>query len=274
MRGGTATLGRIRPDLAALAAVATAFERQLDIGGWSQPLMLLALEGSDLRPLIVGGDPFEVLFGWDAPPEADALVLACEGWAFPPELVEPALAEPHRYGLPTDHPRRQELRLVAAVAREGEEVLVQRRRGDRAVVDRHPGAHPRDDGGVLSALRRAYGLATRATAHPVSAFLTRAWLVAVVDGAERGPMDEGAADALRPDLTLAATTTWEDVRTVARRGGFAVVRPEVAEWMDADMLAEYLVSVLATPADLLATIRALAGDPLADHLSAVLDGSE
>lgn len=222
----------MRPDVAVLAAIASGLELQLDRVGWGQPLLLLALIGADLHPLVSGGG-VDVLIGLDAPDDADALVLAWEA----------------------------EQRFVAAVSRDGDEVLVRRRRGDRQVVERAP------SWGIPPALRRAYRLPSRASAHPVSAFLTCGWLAAAIEAEASTPAE---ALALAPALALATELTWEDVRHTALRGGLPTVAPELAAWMDADLLADHFVAVTASPTELLADLRALAGDDVADAVAAEL----
>lgn len=114
------------PDAAELAAVAARLELELDRAGWGQPLLTFAVAPAGLAPLTVGGEVLDVARGL-AP--AAALLVAGE-------------------------------RLVAGVSAAGDEVLVTRRPGDRAVVDRRPPRHP-----VLALLRRAQGLPSRPTEH-------------------------------------------------------------------------------------------------------------
>lgn len=99
--------------------------------------------------------------------------------------------------------------LVAGVTRDGEEVLVTRRPGDRQVVERRPGRHP-----LLALLRRAQGLSSRPTEHE--------------------PPVPGV--------------TWEELRTVAATGGVEGIGPDDADWMDADVFADWLTAVLGAAA--------------------------
>jgi hypothetical protein len=156
-------------DLAGLAAAAAGLELELDRAGWGQPLLTFALTPAGLAPLTVGGD---VLDAARSLAPAAALLLAGE-------------------------------RLVAGVTEAGDEVLVTRRPGDRAVVDRHPPRHP-----VLALLRRAQGLPSRPTGHP--------------------PLP-GA--------------TWEELRAVAAAGDLDGFDPAAAAWMDADLFADWLVAL-------------------------------
>ena len=157
-------------DLPALAAAATDVELELDRAGWGQPLLTFAVTPAGVAPLTVGGDVLEVVRSL-AP--AGGLLLAGE-------------------------------RLVAGVTEAGEEVLVTRTPGDRAVVDRRPPRHP-----VLALLRRTQGLPSRPTPH-----------------------------APPPGCS------WEDLRLLAASGAVDGLDPAAAEWMDADLFADWLVDVL------------------------------
>ena len=159
-------------DLAALAAAAAALELELDRAGWGQPLLTFAVTPGGLAPQTVGGDVLDVVRSLVP---AGALLLAGE-------------------------------RLVAGVNDAGDEVLVIRRPGDRAVVDRHPSRHP-----VLALLRRAQGLPSRPTEHE--------------------PLPG---------------TPWDELRLLAAAGGLDGVDAAAAAWMDADVFADWVVAVVGS----------------------------
>lgn len=106
-----------------------------------------AVDGSVvLVYLVLGeGDPYEILRDADEP-DALALVVASEGYAWP-DSVRPA----DRTGRPSDHLDRVEVRMVMAVTRAGDVLLVTRPREGEPEVE-HGGTGPLVDamGAVMS----------------------------------------------------------------------------------------------------------------------------
>src|SRR5690606_24440939 len=92
------------------------------------------------------GDPYEILDGAEEP-DAAALVVASEAYAWP-ESVPPE----RRTGRPSESPDAIEVRMVLAVTREGEVMVVTRPRGGEPEVEVGGG------GPLADAMRAALGL--------------------------------------------------------------------------------------------------------------------
>ncbi|MDQ6613334.1 MAG: hypothetical protein M3083_00830 [Actinomycetota bacterium] len=141
-----------------LVLSALGFEAMIDDYGWDQLPSLWALDTEpDLDTAVPSrgdvwlayrrlgeGEPYELLAGVDAA-GADGLLLAWEGWDWPPDATPEERRRP-----PSAHPDRREVRMVILAARDGRLVSVARQRGmePEAFVDE--GAGP-----LLDALQAA-----------------------------------------------------------------------------------------------------------------------
>ena len=247
-------------------------------GGWHQPHRLVSVEpvpnppddaeaeaeaGSRLafgfRILEDGQHPLDLLLGFVAPPAWTAIGLVCFGWAAPPE--DGALeAERHTTTgrRPSQHPRRQRVRVTTLVDRDGDERATATL-DDGTVVD-EPGT-----GTVTDALRRCLRLPTAPPPVGSAELFAALWLA---DVAAAGRPLSWTETALRhPALRLLAehrqrpqpeeligfarslhrAVPWEQLRQRAadgRRDGGIGVEPSLAAWMDDGMFARWVLGGL------------------------------
>jgi hypothetical protein len=119
-------------------------ENDLDALGWDRPARLYALLPQDDHAIWrlvteVDGHPIEFLkvaktMHGPLPQEIMGIALAHEGWTFPRDMVKGKTAEQLKelYAMmaPSEHPHREELRMVYVVLRDGRSMSVVRVRGE------------------------------------------------------------------------------------------------------------------------------------------------
>jgi hypothetical protein len=115
-----------------LTLTAVALEASHERLGWGLPARLYGIEPGHTWTQVDEGEPYDIveLFTLLPGEEFVALALVCEGWAGPLDG-----------GRPSRHPRRQRVRTVVAVGRDGDRISVVRwRGGDAEVVEGGQGA--------------------------------------------------------------------------------------------------------------------------------------
>jgi hypothetical protein len=258
------------------AFVAAAFEHlhhQIAPAGWGQPWSLWAMvnasgwgdeplplgaEAVAIGPLIPegSGHPYEELFGFAAPEEVFSVILCAESWAYPAD--DPTGAE--FPGLtPGQHPRRRELRCLAAVLADGR-IFSRLHFRDGEVVDQDEGAF---DGRLLDVLRRA--LVTPCPAGPrlealraAHLFFLTTMLTAGIDSPSAlmvsdpalGPaLDLGReVDVVDTDGEWIDADSWRalDLESVLLVALGWLLDPETAAWAGPDLGARWILEHLDT----------------------------
>jgi hypothetical protein len=204
------------------------------------------------RPLD-GEHPVDVLLGWHAPADVDALGVAVCGTA--------------RTLDGNDDPRAGRVRIVQLHARDGRAASRMRRVGSDPPQVLETGVA---EGDVADCLRRALGLPTPAAPCSPLTWWAIEWLDAVLDAVCgdpgrawtwdhvsalhrcSGPLPPDRPAALVEQVAEAgAALDWPAVRRRAAAGEepHCPIGPQVAGWMDDGMFARWLVGSLPEPVD-------------------------
>ena len=102
-----------------------ALEASQDRHGWGHPARLFGIEPAHTWVQVDEGQPYDLVERFTLFPGEDlvAVALVVEGWASPPDGPQPSR-----------HPKRERVRTVVAVGRDGDHVAVLRRQGGPAEV--------------------------------------------------------------------------------------------------------------------------------------------
>jgi hypothetical protein len=112
-------------DMSDLTVTTLALEASHDRLGWGGVARLYGIKPDHTWVQVDEGDPYRIVEEFTELPGEGfiAVALACEGWAAPPGT-----------GRPSRYPKRQRIRTVVTVTRDGGRVCVIRRRGEAASV--------------------------------------------------------------------------------------------------------------------------------------------
>jgi hypothetical protein len=130
-----------------LTITALALEASHDRLGWGLPARLYGIAADHTWVQVDEGEPYAIVELFTLLPGEDyvAVALVCEGWAAPPDA-----------GRPSRHPKRERIRTVVAVARDGGRTSVLRRLGGQPEVI---------DGGKGELMERLLSIGPRLAAH-------------------------------------------------------------------------------------------------------------
>lgn len=152
----------------------------------------------------VSGTPVDTLWGYQAPPQAAALILAFEGWSVPPRFAGKPESDPVPGMRPSQRPDRVEMRGVHMLTRDGESYVIHRSRGHEP---EHDGGQ-QAEGALVDVLKCCLGVATKpAPDDAVADYLGRLLLERVLTFCQsvREPL---RADQGLPQDTVAASRAW------------------------------------------------------------------
>lgn len=235
-----------------------AFDVVITERGWTQPPLLLRIEGDlgpdggfDLSVRQLDRHPAEVLLGFSAPLTWTAIGVSTEGWVSPGEHARDDGAEVWARSSGV------RVRVLVLLSRGGD------RAGRICWEDGRCLPEPPGEGLVVDCLRRALGRPTPPPTATTNLLFGTMWLenVLVESREVRQPLTWSQAAALHPAMQLMAADApavrpddvvgpmralakvcdWSMVRQQAMRGWTAGLEPSLAEWMDPGMVSRWLL---------------------------------